>query len=1237
MTDGERQVILERACLALLLVLSATRAESGPARQIAGRAEDGRAGEPVVAVGPAADAGWRALAVYGQPQGLPQSSVYSLLQTRDGYLWVGTRGGLARFDGVRFTTFDNRDKSQLRESEIWSLVEADDASLWIGTFGGGVSRLKDGRFQVFGKKEGLASDFVTSLAKGPDGSIWIGTDGGVSRFKDGRFSTFTRDDGLAHNFVRSIFVGRDGLWTGTNKGALNRIVDGRVLPVALEGPTPTSEIYQILGDSRGIIWIPTADGLFRIEGRRSTRLTTADGLSSDTVHVAYEDARGGLWLGTDKGLDRLVGDRIVRLGYEQTSMHAVRAIAGDREGSLWVGSFVDGLARLREQQFTSLTVRDGLPDNNATTVFQDRRGDVWIGTANGVARLTESAIVTYPIDLPGGNNRISAMLEDRHGRLWVGAEPGLYVLTVEEDRVGRRGRYQYTPVVNPAVPRMMVRVMLEDRSGAIWMGTDLDGLMRYQDGRFTTYTTKQGLPHSAVRGLAEDRDGTLWIGTRGGGLSRFRDGVITTFTAREGFGNTSVQALYFDRDQTLWIATREGISRLKDGRFATYTMNDGLYASHIYGFVEDDHGMLWMSSGKGVFRVSLRQLNAFADGRTKTITSTAYGLEHGLESTVGQVAHHPIGYKTRDGRVWICMLRGVSFVDPITLSSNQLPPPVHIESVSVNQRTSGPTTMVDAPPGRGDIAIRYTGLSFVAPEKVSFQYMLEGYDQTWVEAGDRREAYYNNIPPGRYVFRVKAANNDGVWNEAGAAVTLELEPHVYQTWGFYAACGLFGLMSVVGLHRVRIHRLRAREQELVRAVADRTRDLEDEVMERRRAEVSMRESEARARALLSAVPDFVFRIRGDGLILDYKSDGELPASLPDNLRGRNLRAVVPEAVADRLLATIVRTIESHTTERVEYEVQMEHGLRVLESRIAMCGEDEVVLISRDITDARSLEAQLRQAQKLESIGQLAAGIAHEINTPTQYVGDNVRFLQDAFQELARAQARQADLVAAARARGLAPDFVADLEAVTADTEIAWLAAEIPQALDSALDGTQRIAKIVQSMKEFAHPGAAEKSAVDLNRAIESTIAVSSSEWRYVADMETALDPNLPPVDCLLGELNQVMLNLIINAAQAIAERLGDGAGSKGTITVSSRCVDDGVEIRVSDTGAGIPEKVRSRIFDPFFTTKPVGKGTGQGLAIAHAVVVKKHGGAIGFETEEGRGTTFIIRLPLVAKPEPAAA
>ncbi len=294
----------------------------------------------------------------------------------------------------------------------------------------------------------------------------------------------------------------------------------------------------------------------------------------------------------------------------------------------------------------------------------------------------------------------------------------------------------------------------------------------------------------------------------------------------------------------------------------------------------------------------------------------------------------------------------------------------------------------------------------------------------------------------------------------------------------------------------------------------------------------------------------------------------------------------------------------------------------------------VLLLGADITERRLMERQLAQAMKLESIGRLAAGIAHEINTPTQYVGDNLRFLQDAFGEVIAVVDHFQQALDALKKGSLTPEQVAQLEMVMEQADVEYLIHEIPLAIVQSLEGVERVAKIVRAMKEFSHPGTAEMTPVDLNHALENTITVARNEWKYVADVVTDFAPNLPPVPCLPSEMNQVFLNIIVNAAHAIADVVGGDSGKKGTITVSTRQVGDWAEVRISDTGTGIPEAIRSKIFDPFFTTKEVGKGTGQGLAYAHSVV-EKHNGIITFETEEGKGTTFIIRLPLRQQQEQA--
>ena len=317
-------------------------------------------------------------------------------------------------------------------------------------------------------------------------------------------------------------------------------------------------------------------------------------------------------------------------------------------------------------------------------------------------------------------------------------------------------------------------------------------------------------------------------------------------------------------------------------------------------------------------------------------------------------------------------------------------------------------------------------------------------------------------------------------------------------------------------------------------------------------------------------------------------------------------------------------------ENISFEKDEErHFLSVTIDRVRFPNEKSAGLLitGADTTERKHLELQLRQAQKLEAIGQLAAGIAHEINTPTQYVSDNTRFLKESWAVIHQLLRLSKTLQEEAACGAISEGTIAELSHSAEMADLDYLLEEIPRAIEQSLEGVQRVAKIVRAMKEFSHPGAEEKRAIDINKAIETTITVARNEWKYVSEVETHFDENLPTVLCHAGEFNQVILNLIINSAHAIAQVVGDGVSGKGKITIATRHDEDWVEISVGDTGTGVPEEIRSRIFEPFFTTKPVGKGTGQGLALAHAVVVRRHGGSIWFDTEVGKGTTFYIRLP----------
>ena len=413
-----------------------------------------------------------------------------------------------------------------------------------------------------------------------------------------------------------------------------------------------------------------------------------------------------------------------------------------------------------------------------------------------------------------------------------------------------------------------------------------------------------------------------------------------------------------------------------------------------------------------------------------------------------------------------------------------------------------------------------------------------------------------------------------------------------------------------------------------------------DITKRKAAQAALRRAHEEAELFINSVPSILIGISSDSRIKRWNSAAAQVFGLAKaEVAGKHLATCGIQWVRSDMQGEIDSWCADRMPRRVDalpFVSNAERrflGLNLTWINAPEEAGDELLIIGSDVTEREILGQQLRQAQKLEAIGQLAAGIAHEINTPTQYVGDNTRFLQESWPLFNQLYAITRDMRQEAASGPISPETLQRLDAIVKAEDFEFLLTEIPRAIGQSLEGIQRVTKIVRAMKDFSHPGSEEKKLIDINKAIETTITVARNEWKYVAEVETHFDSDLPLVLCHAGEFNQVILNLLVNAAQAIAEAVGDGSHGKGKITVSTAHDPDWAEISISDTGAGIPEAVRSRVFEPFFTTKPVGKGTGQGLALAHTAIVRRHRGKIWFDSEVGKGTTFYIRLPLEESSE----
>lgn len=735
--------------------------------------------------------------------GLPQNSVHSIIQTRDGYLWFTTFDGLVRYDGVRFTVFDRGSTRGLGSNRFNCLYEAGDGALWAGTQDGGLTRYKDGAFRTYTTADGLPHNGIVAIDDDGKNGLLVWTLTGVALWQDGHFVLHSH--ALLHQFIERSHWGHR--------------------------------------DSSGAIWFFGQGNLRQLQGDHVATYSQADGLADPSVSFIYEDRKKRVWFGTQNGnLYRREGDRFVVPNYRgKLPPMRIDAISEDRHGNLWVGTFGGGLARLSGDQITVFTTGDGLPSDRVVSIFEDREGSLWVGTSNhGLALVRREAVrfLSQNDGLSGVN--VYPILEDTAGSIWIGTWDGglnrfldgritnvplrqdlaQYMITaLQQDRAGRLwighyrgvGRLEEGKFVDFAkelgLENKPVFVIHEDRSGALWFGTRA-GLYRYEGGVVTRYTSAEGLAGDDVKDILEDPTGDLWIATYGG-LSHLHEGRLNSFTTKDGLASDYVRTLYRDSAGRLWIGTYDGgLSRLHEGKFTNYTTVDGLFSNGVFRILNDQRGNFWMSSNRGIFRVSRDQLEAFAAGKVHQLTSVSYGNEDGLAHTECNGGQQPAGFRTRDGKLWFPTQGGVAVIDPNEVTTNSHPPPVVIEDAILDRESMvlGPSIRIE--PGKENLEIRYTGLSLLNSEHVAFRYRMEGLDANWVEAGTRRSAHYSHLPPGHYTFRVTAANADGVWNDTGAALSIVVVPPFWRTWWFTGLIVLTLCGLAFSFYRLQMSRMR---------------------------------------------------------------------------------------------------------------------------------------------------------------------------------------------------------------------------------------------------------------------------------------------------------------------------------------------------------------------------------------------------------------------------------------------
>jgi ligand-binding sensor domain-containing protein len=753
--------------------------------------------------------------------GLPHNSVTAVLQTWEGYLWVGTSNGLARFDGLRFTIFRSADTLGLRSNRILCLYEDAYGALWIGTDGGGLACYHSGHFTALGSEEGLSSDTVLCLGEDEARRLWVGTDSGLNLQEAGRFTTFFKTDGLPDDRVTAICqpIGLPLLISTRHRLCQYR----REALAAFEAPlSPGAQtnLTCLHEDHEGQLWMGGETGLFRLPAAGTNNTNRSLQVQPGPVLALVERKEHEMWFGTRLGeLCRVVTNgNTLRGEVIWRSQRSVTALCEDREGNLWVGTAGDGLRRIKHRRLRLVPWPETQVAGGSPCLFLTPQGELrLVGGDKNLYGWQEGAFVLRNhLPLPDGVG-IQTACQTREGEVWVGTlRDGLF-------ECGSGELQQFSE--RAGISDSAIEVLCGDGAGGLWIGTRNGGLNHFKNGTVARFNTPWGFLGTCASALERDSQGNLWIGTTGDGLFCLRGGQFTGYATTSGLPSNQIRALHADGAGSVWAGTDKGLCRIRNGRVTTFTSGNGLPEEAILQLDSDGAGNLWVGAGNRIYRVNKEQLDAFAQGRAPIVSVATYGKEDGLPGVqcVPRVQWHR--RDSGDGDLCFATTRGLVVVERGGRPWNYAPPPVVLEAVFVNNASVPFGDGVRVAPGKGSLRFEYTALSLTAPGKVHFRYRLEGFDTDWSEPATSREARYPKVLPGKYRFQVVACNNDGVWNEAGAGVTIAVVPFWWETLWVRWMVALAMAGTIAGLYQMR----RTRHREIQRLRIRIASDLHDDI------------------------------------------------------------------------------------------------------------------------------------------------------------------------------------------------------------------------------------------------------------------------------------------------------------------------------------------------------------------------------------------------------------------------